>query len=311
MSKVLLITGATGKQGGAVVDAILALPSATSEYTILAVTRDTNSSSAQKLAAKSSAIKLVQGNLDDVPGLFRTAAEVTKQPIWGVYSVQISLGKGVTTEGEERQGMSLIDESIKHGVKHFVYSSVERGGDEKSWTNPTPVPHFITKYHIEHHLRDAAAGDKMGWTVLRPVAFMENLQPGFPTKVFMTALRNTLGDNAKSLQFVATEDIGFFAAQAFAKPQEFNHKAIGLAGDDVTVAALSKAFQNTTGAPLPTTFWPFGSALMWAVKEVGTMVTWFKTDGYAADIPMLRKMNPGLMDFEAWLVQKRNFVTTK
>lgn len=166
MSKAILVTGATGKQGGAVVDAILNLKNA-SDYTILAVTRNASSGSAQRLEKKG--CKIVQGDLDDVPAIFTAAEKIAK--VWGVYSVQISMGKGVTHEGEIKQGKALIDESVKYGVKHFVYSSVDRGGDEKSWSTPTPIPHFISKHHIEQYLRDNAK--EMGWTILRPVAFMD------------------------------------------------------------------------------------------------------------------------------------------
>ena len=78
MTKVLLITGATGKQGGAVIDALLAHPS---DFTILVVTRDTNSASAQKPATKSPIIKLIQRNLDDIPAIFLAASKVTPSPI--------------------------------------------------------------------------------------------------------------------------------------------------------------------------------------------------------------------------------------
>ena len=141
------------------------------KVTILAVTRDANSSSAQKLLKKSPSIQIVEGNLDNVPELFETAEKVSLDPIWGVYSVQVSTGKGVTHEGEIAQGKAMVDESVKHGVKHFVYSSVDRGGDEVSWDVETPIPHFQSKYHIEHYLRDNAG--PMGWTILRPVAFMD------------------------------------------------------------------------------------------------------------------------------------------
>jgi uncharacterized protein YbjT (DUF2867 family) len=306
MSRVLLITGATGKQGGAVIDAILSRPAATSEFTLLAVTRDTSTASAKKLAARSPSVKLVQGNLDDIASLFETADMVAQKPIWGVFSVQVSMGKNVTVEGEMQQGKGLIDESIRHGVKCFVYSSVERGGDEASWDNQTPVPHFQTKYHIERHLRDSA-GKKMGWTILRPVAFMDNFQPSFATKVFMTALRDTLA--GKPLQWVAPSDIGVFAAQAFEKPDEWNHKAIGLAGDELDFAGLSKAFEKETGAPLGTTFGFLGSALKWGVPELKVMMNWFASDGYRADVQRLRSMHPAMMDVEAWLVKSSNFQT--
>jgi uncharacterized protein YbjT (DUF2867 family) len=280
MSRVLLITGATGKQGGSVIDALLELPNA-SDYTLLALTRDSTSGSAKKLASRAQNIKLVQGNLDDVPAVFEAANKIAQRPVWGVYSVQISMGKGVTFEGEVKQGTDLIDESIKNGVKHFVYSSVERGGDDKSWHNATSIPHFQTKQLIEIHLRQKA--QNMGWTILRPVAFMDNLQPGFPTKVFLTALHNHLGD-AKPLQWVATADIGFFAAQAFSHPEEWNHKARGLAGDELTFPQISKAFQNATGSPAATTFWGLGSVLTYMVTELGHMIGWFASEGYSADI---------------------------
>lgn len=226
MSKVLLITGATGKQGGAVVDALLKLK--TTPFTILAVTRNATGGGAKKLKLKSPAIKIVQGDLDQCSALFDEAQRVESRPIWGVYSVQVSMGKGVTAESEVVQGKALIDESMKRGVKHFVYSSVERGGDERSWESPTPIPHFQTKYHIENYLRDATSknyqGEGMGWTILRPVAFMDNLAPGMQTKVFLAAMNNWLGE--KSNQWVAAKDIGVFAAKAFEDPEKWNKRAV-------------------------------------------------------------------------------------
>lgn len=305
MSKVILVTGATGKQGGSVIDALVASPS-TSRFTILAVTRNASGASAQKLTSKASNIKLVQGDLDDAAGLFKAAkAAVGGEDIWGVYSVQISMGKGVTYDSEVKQGNDLIDESVKNGVKQFVYSSVERGGDEHSWDNPTPIEHFRTKHTIEHHLRDNA-GD-MGWTILRPVAFMDNLAPGFPHKVFLTAMRDTL--NGKSNQWVATSDIGWFVANAFEKPEEWNHKAVGLAGDELTFDQQSKAFESKTGYPAGTTFSFLGQTLKYMVTDLGLMLDWFGSDGYKADIPKLRKINPNMMDFETWLVKSSSFPT--
>ncbi|KAI0468327.1 hypothetical protein F4859DRAFT_524585 [Xylaria cf. heliscus] len=304
MAKVVLVTGATGKQGGAVIKALLAQKS--EDFTILGVTRDASSSAAKKLSSISTAIKLVQGNLDDVSGLFQEAQNVAGQPIWGVYSVQVSTGKGVTSEGEITQGTDLIDESIKAGVKHFVYGSIERGGDKASWSNPTPIPHFRTKYNIEHHLREATAqgtpGEKMGWTILRPVAFMDNFAPGFQTKLFMTALHNWLGN--KPMQLVASHDIGVFAAKAFTDPKNWNHKAIGIAGDELNFDEMSEWFQLVTGQPAPATFSFLGSALTFLVPELRLMIGWFSSDGYRADIKACRADYPELLTFGKWLEKR-------
>jgi nucleoside-diphosphate-sugar epimerase len=163
MAKIVLVTGATGKQGGSVIEALANNP----DFTLLAQTRNATGSGAQKLQAKGTNVKVVEGDQDDVPGLFKNAqAAVDGAPIWGVYSVQVSQGKGVTHDGEIRQGKAMIDEAVKAGVKHFVYASVERGGDEASWENETPIPHFQSKYHIERYLREKSG--QMGWTILRP-----------------------------------------------------------------------------------------------------------------------------------------------
>ncbi|TKA22484.1 hypothetical protein B0A50_07949 [Salinomyces thailandicus] len=302
MSKSILVTGATGKQGGAVIDALANNP----EFTLLAQTRNATGAGAQKLQGKGNNIKVVEGDQDNVPGLFANAEKAAEKGIWGVYSVQVSQGKGVTHEGEIKQGKAMIDEAVKAGVKHFVYSSVERGGDEKSWENETPIPHFQSKYEIEHHLKKNAG--QMGWTVLRPVAFMDNLAPGFPTQVFMAAMRETLG--SKPNQWIATKDIGIFAKLSFESPQKFNQKAYGLAGDELTHQQLSKAFENKTGQPMDGTFWFLGSVLKYMVAELGTMINWFGSDGYKANIPELKKMHPGLMDLETW-IEKESAFTTK
>lgn len=84
----VLITGATGKQGGSLIKTLV---SRKSPLEILAVTRNPQSASAQKLAKLSSNIKLVEGNLDDPATLFRNARKATQSAIWGVFSVQVRI----------------------------------------------------------------------------------------------------------------------------------------------------------------------------------------------------------------------------
>lgn len=312
-AKPILITGATGKQGGAVLEQLASHQSST-EFVLCAVTRNTTSAAAQKIRQRFPDVLLVQGDLNDVPDLFKSAQNTLKSAgkpsqIWGVYSVQISLGPGATFEGEINQGNALIDESVAQGVKHFVYSSVDRGGNAKSFDNETPIPHFQSKYRVEKHLLEKAGaqGENMGWTILRPVAFMENLEPGFKTKVFLAALRDTL--QGKPLQWVATEDIGLFAAKSFRDPQAWNARAEALAGDELTMDEMSGCFERVTGSPVPATYGFFGSALMYAVSELNVMITWFATDGYGADIAKLKKEEPQLCGFERWLRERSGWKT--
>lgn len=86
MSRVVLITGATGKQGSAVVKSLL---QAKSDFTILAVTRNPNSPAAQELKNTSPNILLVQGDLNDASAIFENARKAMPGSIWGVYSIQV------------------------------------------------------------------------------------------------------------------------------------------------------------------------------------------------------------------------------
>jgi uncharacterized protein YbjT (DUF2867 family) len=290
-TKNLLITGATGKQGGAVIDAIMADKQHASQFTIYGVTRNVESASATKLVAKYPSVKLVAGDMNDCPGIFAQA----KVPIWGVFSVQIPMGKGANVETEEKQGKDLVDAAIANGVSHFIQTSVDRHG-ERSSENPTNVPHFISKHRIEKHLEENAKGTNMTYTILRPVFFMENLANNFQGKLVSTTWWVALGPDTK-LQMVSLQDIGFFAAQAFINPTapEYKNRGIGLAGDELSYNEADKLFREKAGYPIPTTFSIFGYLFLWAVKEIGLMFTFFKEQGYAADIPALKKMNPNLI----------------
>ncbi|KAK6356234.1 hypothetical protein TWF718_000606 [Orbilia javanica] len=300
MSKAILITGATGKQGGAVIRNLI---KANANFEILALTRDAKSSSAQKLSGLSPKIKLVVGDLNQSDNVFQKAKEVTKLPVWGVFSVQAAIGNG----SEEKQGKDLVTAAVNHGVKHFVYSSVDRGG-AASDTSPTNVPHFIAKHNIERFLFEKGAESGMDWTVLRPVAFFENLVPGFLGKVFSTSWELALRKE-KKLQLIATTDIGFFAAEAFMKPDQYKGQKISLAGDELTYGEFKKIFEQKTGEKLPTTFKIIGSAINYMVNEMGYMFKWFDDVGYGADIPALKKVNPELKDFATWLEKDSLFKT--
>jgi uncharacterized protein YbjT (DUF2867 family) len=86
MSRAVIVTGATGKQGGAVLDALI---DANADFEILAVSRNVQSVAAQKLKQKSPKVKPMEGDMNNPIVLFKTAQKVTSLPIWGVFSVQV------------------------------------------------------------------------------------------------------------------------------------------------------------------------------------------------------------------------------
>ncbi|OKL60738.1 hypothetical protein UA08_04250 [Talaromyces atroroseus] len=296
----ILVTGATGKQGGSLIKSLVAR---NAPFEILAVTRNSKSSSAQRLAQLSPKIKLVEGNLDDPAGIFQNARNVTKTPVWGVFSVQVAIGNEAQ---EEPQGKALVDEALKQNVKFFVYSSVDRGGEVTSLSNPTNIPHFIHKHNIEKHLIEKTKNTEMQWFILRPTAFFDNFVPGFMGKIFTASYRVALKD--KPLQFIATSDIGYFGAEGFLHPDRYAGRGLSLAGDELTYDQFAKIFERKTGQRLPTTFGFLGSIILASMKDFGYMFKWFHDEGYKADIPELRCMNPDLENFETWLEKESEFM---
>lgn len=308
----ILVTGATGKQGSAVVNALVSNPPPY-PHQILALTRNTESPTAQKLSSKSPKITLLAGDLNNCPAIL-TKANADNNPVWGVFSMQLpSMGqKNVADSIEETQGKALVDAALSAGAKHFVYSSVDRGG-ANSINDPTNIPHFISKHNIEKHLIASVSDPSknkagMTYTILRPVAFFDNLTPDFIGKGFAAMWANMGPEHP--LQLVATRDIGIFAAQAFSNPDSptYRNNGISLAGDQLTQAEASKIFEKVYGKKMPITFGFVGSVIQMMVKELGTMFKWFVDVGYKADIEECRRLNQaGMQDFETWLKEESKF----
>jgi uncharacterized protein YbjT (DUF2867 family) len=215
------------------------------------------------------------------------------------------MGQGQTVEKEERQGKALVDEALAQKVQHFVYTSVDRGGDA-SIDNATNIPHFISKHRIEQHLFERTRAADMSWTVLRPVFFFDNITPDFMGRFVVTAWDAYL--QGKPLQCIAVSDIGYFAAQAFLNPAEYRNRCLSLAGDVLTYEHMQETMKRKTGREAPTTFRLLCYVAMWMVKEMRVMFEWFYAHGYRADIAKLREMHPGLKDFEKWLEEDSKFV---
>lgn len=298
MAKAVLVTGATGKQGGAVIQALL--DSKSQNTTIIAVTRTTASKSAQALQAKG--VTVVQGDLDDPSAIFAQTG-----PVHGVFSIQAASPGSPT---EEIQGKALIDAAVAHGVSHFVYTSGDRGGPKKSPHNPTFVGNLIAKHNVEKHLeKEAAASPQhMTYTILRPTTFFDNLSQDRHGAGF-ARLWEQIGE--RKLQLVSTKDIGWFGAQALLHPEEYEGVALSLAGDEMTQTEAARVFREVVGKEMPIAPCVVGKGLKFFLKEtLGTMFQWLKEEGYGADVEECRRRKSDMQDLKAWLRESSGYLET-
>ncbi|MEV4017697.1 NmrA/HSCARG family protein [Nonomuraea angiospora] len=272
----ILITGATGNQGGAVVDALLDHPD---QWRVRALTRDPSGAPAKTLAARG--VEVVAGDMADKESLKRAM-----KGAHGVFGVQNSRTAGL--RGEVKQGITLVDAARAAGVEHFVYASV--GGAERV----RGIPHFDTKWEIEQHLR--ATG--LPATVLRPTTFMDVFTMR-GASVGLGMMAAALGSR-KPLQMIAVPDIGVFAQLAFEQPGTYTGQSLELAGDQLTVQDIAATLK---AAGRPGRYARVPRMLLRAMGKEARMLFWFGESGYEADIPALRKQHPGLLTLQGWLAK--------
>ncbi|KAK7977756.1 hypothetical protein PG988_005246 [Apiospora saccharicola] len=325
--RTFLVVGATGQQGGAVLAALSKLLSSESSGAaatssprpkILALTRSApDSPKAQALASKypsSLDLTVVQGDTKDPAPIFAAHPGITSVFLY------------TTPPGEAAQALPLLDHifssSSNSKVQHIVFSSVDRGGDAASWENPTEIAHFKSKHEIELRLRDLcneaqkdqkSSTPKIKYTILRPVAFMDNLNPGSLFGPVFASMWATMPAE-RALQVVSVRDIGMFGAKALlAGPDDAalgSNRAIGLAGQELRYEEAREVFRRVGGGgqrEMPQAPWIVGKGVRWAIGEVGTMFRFFEETGYGVDIEALRRKEPELQDLETWLRESSKF----
>jgi uncharacterized protein YbjT (DUF2867 family) len=274
--RIIAVTGATGQQGGAVARKLLA-----DGWNVRALTRDLDKPAAQELASLGA--ELVPGDMEN-----RAELDAAFQGVYGVFSVQNFWLPNVGFEGEIRQGKNVADAAKNAGVQHLVYSSVgsaHRGMGQK---------HFDSKWQIEQYIHSL----DVPYTILRPVFFMEN--HNWSRAYILNGTFTGLGLRPeKEIQSIAVEDIGVFAALAFANRDDYLGKTIELAGDALTEAQIAETFTNVIGRLVKLTP-PSGGG--WGdPEEAAAGFNFFNGEAYDADIPALRKLHPGLLTLEQWL----------
>lgn len=275
--RLVLVTGATGKQGGAVARHLLqrGVP-------VRALTRDPTKAAARSLAERGA--EVVRGDLDEPESL-----EPALRGATGVFSVQNFWETGF--EREVRQGIALADLAKAAGTRHFVYASVG------SAHRKTGLSHFESKWLIEEHIR--ASG--LPHTVLRPVFFMENWEaPALRDPILAGALAQPLSPG-RPFQQIAVDDVGAFAAMVFENRDEWLGRAIDLASDERSIAEVADAFGRAIGRPVRYLQLPWDRYREAAGEEYTHMYRWFEDVGYDVDLAALRRVAPQLTSFEQYL----------
>ncbi|MCP3140033.1 NmrA/HSCARG family protein [Pyxidicoccus xibeiensis] len=273
----VLVTGATGQQGGAVARQLLKRG-----HRVTALVRRVDSPAALELKAMGAA--LATGDFDDLDSLVQAARGVD-----AMYAMATPFEAGVETE--IRHGMNLADAARLAGIRHYVYSSVAGAAQL------TGIPHFDSKHRVELHVRRSG----LCYTIIGPTFFMENFtspmfEEGLKSGVLATGLPPSRG-----LQMVALEDLAAFTLRVFEEPERYAEQRIDVASDEVTGQQAAGLLSMVSGhrihyEQLPLDF------IRERSEDLAAMYEWLDRVGYHADVLTLRHQHPEIRwhTFEEW-----------
>ena len=272
----VLVTGATGQQGGAVARALLSRG-----HRVKALTRKPDSDAARQLM--SAGADLVTGDLGEAASVLKAASGVDTMFLMGN-----SYEAG--TEEETRQGIIAAEAAKSAGVGHLIYSSVADANKK------TGIPHFDSKYEVEKHI--AKVGVRA--TILAPVAFMENLY--FIKEQLAKGIYAAALPPARALVQVAVADIGAVAVRVLEDAGRFTGKRFDLASDELTGNDAMSILSRVTGRNFNYYQVPLDVVRQRMGEDAVKMYEWFDRVGFAVDRAALRREFPDVTfhDFESW-----------
>jgi uncharacterized protein YbjT (DUF2867 family) len=280
----VLVTGATGKQGGHLVSELLARG-----HSVRALTRNPESPAATALAKRG--VTIVKGDFEDEKGLERAVSGVDS-----VFAMSTPYLGGAQTE--TREGINIVRAASRVGVKHLVYSSVA-GADRASG-----IPHFDSKFEVEKEIRRSG----VPFTIVAPVFFMENfladwMAPGLAQGSIALALPAT-----RRLQQIAVEDIAQFTALVLERRESFLGKRIDIASDELTPTTATAIISEVAGRPIAYTALPIDAVRKFN-EDQARMFEWFDQVGYDADVVGLRSLYPEVHwhRFSEWVNEQGSF----
>ncbi|EKM51660.1 uncharacterized protein PHACADRAFT_127419 [Phanerochaete carnosa HHB-10118-sp] len=316
--KVILVIGATGAQGTAVIDALLAVSAdgSPSPYAVRALTRDPNSRRARDLAAKG--VELFTGSLDDLPTILAAL-----KGTWGAF---------VNTDsfvfGEQKEvflGMRIFELAQQaKTVRHYIWSSLDYAAKKSGYDPKYRVEHFDAKGRVADWLKaqpSIASDDSLSWSCLSTGGpYMEMFKSPFMGPLARRAdgtLVFAFPTDQGHIPMASLRDIGFFTRYSFDNRAEVSGKDLEIASDMVTLDDAVEAFKRATGKPAvavhltveewfrnwKNTDFPVSKGEGSATFKQSFTAFWyvFRDDIVERDMVWIRKINPKAQTLEQWM----------
>ncbi|MFA6086859.1 NmrA/HSCARG family protein [Mucilaginibacter sp.] len=297
---IILVTGATGSQGGAVAAALLK-----NGNSVRVIVRQSSKHSKAADELENAGAEVVIADMDDI-----TSIEAAMAGVYGLFSVQ---GMDNGTNSERRHADTLVAAALKTGIRHVVHASVNQTGNHESFpdwdTNRWNKKYWLDKQYAEETIRNASFKH---WTILRPVFFMDNFiapKVSFMFPNLVNAQIAVAWKPASKLQLIAVEDTGTFAAAAFNNVAKFDRHIIDLAGDELTIVEIAEQITKVTGKKINVDCVSEAEAIKRGTHPgFANAQEWNNYVGYNADIKSLKNHRLPTTSFMQYLQKNRNLL---
>ena len=241
MSKVLAVFGATGQQGGAVIDYVLNDAELSQVYKIRAITRDPSSKNAKRLGEK---VEVVQADVSD-----RASLETALTGTHTIFAMNAPAFGPNALEIEYNSVKTIADVAVEKNVQFIIFSTLP-SVKEMSGGKYTKITPFDAKAKAEQYIR----GLPIKSAFYSPAFFMENFQhPNFqaPQKApdGTWVMARHMSPKTQLHYIDAVGDTGKFVGAILAEPDKFEGKtfcaASGLYSWEEVAAIMSEVGGKT------------------------------------------------------------------
>jgi uncharacterized protein YbjT (DUF2867 family) len=274
----VLVSGATGQQGGALARILLGRG-----HRVRAFVRRPDSFEAEELERLGA--ELAEGDFEE-PSSIESAARGTD----ALFIVATPFEAGM--EAETRHGIAAVDAAKAAGVEHLVYSSVADADKD------TGIPHFDSKREVEKHIE----GLGIPYTIVAPVYFMDNLLAPWTLPQLKEGRFPMALPSSRPLQQIALSDIASFTALVLENRKEFLDRRVDIASDELAGEEVAEILTRITGHEIHYVELPLEQVRQAMGEDGARMFEWFDEVGYSADIEALRREHPEVRwhTFEEW-----------
>lgn len=265
--KRVLVTGATGQQGGSLARVLLRRG-----HRVRAMTRTPEGPKAAEL--RKAGVEVVAGDLGS-----RSSVEAAAKGMDVAYIVATPYEQG--PEAEARWGKTGVEAARAAGVPYIVYSSVSDADRQ------TGIPHFDSKFEVEETLR----GLGVDYAIVAPVFFMENFYAPWTAAGFSKGVLTMGVAPDRTLQLISLPEIAEFVTLAVEQRDAFRGKRVNIASDELTPVAMAQHISEAARAKLAYVPVPLDEVRRQS-EDFAKMYDWFNRVGYSVRIPRLKQEYP-------------------